>query len=130
MVSKGVINEDSNIILPGLYRRYDVSLKKISRSGLLGKYKMDVNYRFDGYDQFRTYQTSFFVISLAGFAILGLIFAMVVAGVYLLFKKRVQLRALRKEFQKQWQRQYARISFVRPMKKKIKKKIPVKIEDK
>jgi hypothetical protein len=130
LVGRGVINENSNIILPETYRRFSTPLIKISGIGIMGKYKMDVNYRFDGYDQFRTYQTSFFVIAPLGFAIIGLIFAAAGAGVYWLSKRRIQLKAFRKEFQKQWQTMYARITFVRPMKKKIKKKIPVKIKDK
>jgi hypothetical protein len=62
LISKGIINENSQIILPGTYRRYSVDLRKISTPLLPGKYKVDVNFRFDGYDQFRTYQTSQFLL--------------------------------------------------------------------
>jgi hypothetical protein len=130
LVSRGIINENSNIVLPETYRRFSTPLIKTSGIGIMGKYKMDVNYRFDGYDQFRTYQTSFFVIAPLGFAIFGLIIAMIIAGVYWLYKRRAKLRVFQKELQKQWQTMYARISFVQPMKKKTKKKIPVKTEDK
>jgi hypothetical protein len=130
LVSRGIINENSNIILPETYRRFSTSLIKISGISIMGRYKLDVNYRFDGYNQFRTYQTSFFVVTLAGFAIFGLMIAIIITGVYWSYKKRAQLKAFQIQFQKQWQTMYARITFVRPMKKKIKKKIPVKTEDK
>ena len=130
LVSRGTINENSDIILPGLYRFYDVPLGKISGVSIMGRYTMDVNYRFDGYNQFRTFQTKFFVITPLGFAIFGLIIALIAAGIYWLYKRLSNIKALQKEFQKRWQTMYARISFVRPMKKKkIKKKIPVKAED-
>jgi hypothetical protein len=90
---------------------------------------VDVNYRFDGYDQFRTYQTSILVVTPIGFIAVALIVVIMGAGAYGLYKRRAQLRAIQKEFQKRWQEMYARISFVRPMKKTRKKKIHVKIED-
>jgi hypothetical protein len=58
LISKGVINENSAIILPETYRRYSVPLNDISTAALPGKYKITVDFRFDGIDQFRTYQTS------------------------------------------------------------------------
>jgi hypothetical protein len=84
LVSRGIINENSGIILPETYRRYSVALKNFSNPAIPGKYKITVNFRFDGYEQFRTYQTTqflltpllviFFVIFLAG--LLAIIFSL------------------------------------------------------
>jgi hypothetical protein len=62
LISKGVINEDSAIILPETYRRYSIPLNNISTATIPGKYKTTVDFRFDGIDQFRTYQTSRFLL--------------------------------------------------------------------
>lgn len=129
LVGEGVINENSNLILPQTYRSSSIPLVKISRVSILARYKVDVNYRFDGYDQFRTYQTSILVVTPIGFIVLALLAIATGVGTYWLFKKRVQLRALQKYFQKRWKEMYARISFVRPMKKTRKKKIHVKVDD-
>ncbi len=74
IVSKGIINADSGIILPETYRRYSVPFNKIVTASIPGKYKMTVNYRFDGYEQFRTYQSSQILLTPGGFlVILGLL---------------------------------------------------------
>jgi hypothetical protein len=84
IVSKGIINENSGIILPETYRRYSVPLNKISGSIIPGEYKTTVNFRFDGYDTFRSYQTSQFLLTaallllvLAVVIIIALIFAVI-----------------------------------------------------
>jgi hypothetical protein len=63
LVAKGVINENSNLLLPETYRKFSVPLKQISNSVFPGKYKITTNFRFDGYDQIRTYQTSQFLLT-------------------------------------------------------------------
>jgi hypothetical protein len=62
LISKGVINENSSIILPETYRRFSVPLTKISTPNHPGKYTMRVDFRFDGYDQFRSYQSRIFLL--------------------------------------------------------------------
>lgn len=57
LVSQGVINESSGLLLPGLDRKLTVALKTVSAASLPGRYKLTVNFRFDGLDQYRTYQT-------------------------------------------------------------------------
>lgn len=59
IVGKGIINEDSRIILPETYRRFGVVLNQYSESSTFGTYKLTVNFRFDGIDKFRTYESSF-----------------------------------------------------------------------
>jgi hypothetical protein len=63
LVAKGIINENSNLLLPETYRLYSVPLKKVGSSYVPGKYKITTNFRFDGYDQFRSYQASQFILA-------------------------------------------------------------------
>jgi hypothetical protein len=58
LVSKGVINENSGLLLPELDRRYVVNLKSVASSQRLGNYRLTVAFRFDGLEQYRLYQTS------------------------------------------------------------------------
>lgn len=63
LISKGIINENSGILLPEVDRDYSVSLHKVAISNLPGKYKIKVDFRFDGLNQYRSYQKTFFYIS-------------------------------------------------------------------
>jgi hypothetical protein len=83
VISKGIINENSNIVLPETYRKYTVPLNKTASSFIPGNYKIIVNFRFDGYDQFRGYQESIFIMPLL--LVLGVVLAvfLVFLGVYL-----------------------------------------------
>jgi hypothetical protein len=82
IVSKGVINQDSNPILPETFRLYTVPLTKLKSPVLPGRYKLTVNYRFDGYDQLRTYQTSFIVFSFGSFIIIMMAATAIGAVIY------------------------------------------------
>jgi hypothetical protein len=88
VVIKGIINGDSGIILPQTFRRYSVPMQKIGNSNAAGKYQLHVDFRFDGIDQYRSYQASFnqlpIVFVMAVFVILALILAV---GAWL-YKKR------------------------------------------
>jgi len=92
LVSKGVINEDSNLILPETYRRFSVPLNKVGSSIVPGKYKITTNFRFDGYDQFRGYQSSQFLLTpVLLLVVLGIILvAALVVGFLLLNKDFVK----------------------------------------
>lgn len=59
VVAKGAINENSNIILPESYRQIYVPLTKIGGANSIGQYQLKVDFRFDGFDQYREYRTSF-----------------------------------------------------------------------
>ena len=63
VISKGIINDDSGIILPETYRRYYVPMQAISKASQPGKYKLRVDFRFDGISTFRSYQSSFWHMS-------------------------------------------------------------------
>jgi hypothetical protein len=48
LVSKGVINENSSIILPQKSRKLSVPLQQVASASLSGQYKLRVSYRYDG----------------------------------------------------------------------------------
>ena len=52
VVSKGIINEESGLILPESIRVYPVRLGALARSFVPGRYTMKVAYRYDGRDDF------------------------------------------------------------------------------
>lgn len=95
IIKRGIINENSNIILPETYRVYTIPLKNISSANIPGDYKLTVDYRFEGYDQFRRYQQSMFLLT-PPFAIIAASVLIVVVGgsLYLLKNKKARKRFL------------------------------------
>jgi hypothetical protein len=85
VISRGIINEDSNLILPQVYRRYSVQLNKVSSAIKPGNYKLSVNFRFDGYDQFRSYQTKVFLLAPTGLMAILIILAVLAGCTFYLF---------------------------------------------
>ncbi len=59
VVAKGVINEESAIILPETFRIYTVVLRNIAFSFVPGKYTAEISYRYDGQEIFSTSSFSF-----------------------------------------------------------------------
>lgn len=53
VVRRGVINPESGIILPGSFRVYPTQLSATGGLNLPGPYKLSINYRFDGQDEFQ-----------------------------------------------------------------------------
>jgi hypothetical protein len=89
LVAKGIINENSNIILPETYRRFSVSLNRTSTALIPGKYKIITSFRFDGYDQFRSYQSSQYLLTPPLLVIALLIVVIIIAiVVFLSYKVR------------------------------------------
>jgi hypothetical protein len=86
LISRGVINEDSNIILPQTFRQYSVSLQKVSNAYAVGRYELNVSFRFDGIDQYRSYRQSFYIFPILTLVIILLIFSALIAS-YFFFKK-------------------------------------------
>lgn len=62
LVAKGIVNENSSPILPQTYRRYTVQLRKVTSASGIDKYSLRVDFRFVGLSQFRSYQTSFWIL--------------------------------------------------------------------
>jgi hypothetical protein len=54
IVRRGILNEESGIILPESYRSYPVALKYLEKAIFPGFYTVSATYRYDGKDDFRT----------------------------------------------------------------------------
>lgn len=80
VVAKGIINEESSIILPETFRIYPVRLKPILFSFMPGRYTMEIGYRYDGKEDFATTNFQFFFVPLP--AIGAGILLVVLAGRY------------------------------------------------
>ena len=64
VLSKGVINEESGYVLPDTSRVFTVKLNKISSpKPWVSSFNMQVDYRYDGIDQYATKSTSFKTIN-------------------------------------------------------------------
>lgn len=84
LVSRGIINENSNIILPQTHRQIYVPLSKFAGASAASKYVLAVDFRFDGFDVYREYKTSFWRIDpglVAGIVII------VVSAMVLIYKR-------------------------------------------
>ncbi len=64
IVAKGIINEESSIILPETFRIYPVRLKTLLFSFVPGRYTMDMSFRYDGKDDFSSTSFQFYFIPL------------------------------------------------------------------
>jgi hypothetical protein len=88
-VMQGVINENSNLILPQTYRHFYVNLKHVAPVGhnLLNSYKLEVSYRYDGIDNFaiKTISVKWFNGKLLVICTVFIIFLM--AGIVVVLKK-------------------------------------------
>lgn len=62
MVKKGVINPESAIILPEIFRTYPVEIKSVARAFIPGWYTISIQHRYDGKDDFTVQSESFFYI--------------------------------------------------------------------
>lgn len=85
-VIRGIINQESAIILPETFRVFPVALKKLALSFLPGRYTLSIEYRYDGKEEFLVDKSQFTFIPPI-FIIAGFI---LIAGVaeYLKFKKK------------------------------------------
>lgn len=61
-VAKGIINQESGLILPETFRVYPVRLNPLAMSFIPGRYTMEIAYRYDGKDDFTTTTFSFYHI--------------------------------------------------------------------
>lgn len=86
-ISQGTINENSNIILPQTFRVYTVPLRKLESSTRPGKYKIEVDFRFDGINQIRAYQSSFLYLPVVWLVVPIAVFVLL-AGTWLYWARR------------------------------------------
>lgn len=73
-VKRGIINAESSMVLPETFRVIPVELKESSFAFLPGRYKLIVQYRYDGKDDFVKVEQSFYcipVIALVSILVLG-----------------------------------------------------------
>ena len=70
VVSKGIINEESGIILPETVRMYSVRIRALVPSLIPGYYTLDIAYRYDDREEFSLYSERF--AFLPGAAIIGI----------------------------------------------------------
>jgi hypothetical protein len=82
LISKGIINDNSGIILPQTYRRYSVPMQTISIAKSGGIYKINVDFRFDGINQYRGFQASYLLVPLYLILILAIVLAVVVVIIW------------------------------------------------
>lgn len=61
-VAKGIINEESALILPETFRVYPVHLGVLAMSFVPGRYTMEIAYRYDGKDDFSITAFQFYFI--------------------------------------------------------------------
>lgn len=86
IVKKGIINQESALILPETLRVYPVRLSTLAASFIPGRYTMDIAYRYDGKDDFTTTSLQFDFIPLP--AILTFLVLIVTGGWYVAKRRR------------------------------------------
>ncbi len=62
MVSKGVINEESGIMLPETFRVYSTHLRTLAWSFVPGRYTLTIAYRYDGKEDFEIKSYQIFIL--------------------------------------------------------------------
>lgn len=87
--SKGIINQDSAIILPQLSRQFQVKLSRLALPERPGHYQLLVNYRFDGYPNYKTYQKSLLLLTPLGLIIFAGALSGLLGLAYLFNKNRL-----------------------------------------
>lgn len=85
IVERGIINEESSLILPETFRIYPVHLKTLLQSFVPGRYTMDTSYRYDGKEDFSSASFQFYFIPLPA---IGIGIFLVVWGAWLVVKQR------------------------------------------
>lgn len=81
LVKRGIVNQNSAIMLPETFRKLSVPLDTVGTAWLPGKYRLSIAYRFDGREaeEFREvtfyYVNGWYVLGLALFIALGVLMA-------------------------------------------------------
>jgi hypothetical protein len=88
VISKGVINANSDIVLPQTYRQLLAPLPQLAHSNSIGKYTLSINFRFDGIDQFRAYKQSFIYIPIMW--LIGILVIVVGIGFLIVKVRRIK----------------------------------------
>ncbi len=62
LVAKGIVNEDSSIVLPGATRDIVVKMRPVMTAWVPGVYTLRLGYRYDGLEAFETVEERVFVV--------------------------------------------------------------------
>ena len=62
IVQKGIINEQSGIVLPETFRLFTIKMMDLTEAFVPGRYKLSIEYRYDGKDDFTKDISSFFFV--------------------------------------------------------------------
>lgn len=88
VVMRGIINEESGIILPETFRVFPISLRQIGAMLIPGHYTLSTQYRYDGKEEFSNDKLTFIFIPPI-FILLIIILALIIfAGAKLWLKRR------------------------------------------
>lgn len=86
LVSRGVINEESGLILPETFRSYPTRLRSLVWSFFPGRYSIIIAYRYDGKDDFSFQNITFDFLPVP--AIMGFLLLSVMIGWYVVRRRR------------------------------------------
>ena len=86
IVEKGIINEESGLILPETQRLYPIHPRSLLWSFVPGRYTLAIQWRYDGKDDFSLQTTTFDFLPL--FAIIGFLLMIVMIGWYGVRRRR------------------------------------------
>lgn len=90
LVAKGIVNQESAIILPETFRVYPVRLAQVATSVIPGRYTMETAYRYDGKDDFVTTSLRFYFIPPA--ALVLVLIPVALFGWYVVGRQRQKRR--------------------------------------
>jgi hypothetical protein len=83
IISQGIINEDSVFILPETARQLKVSFNKVARQNWWPTtYRIEINYRYDGYDSFATKTLTIHYVNLPALVLTALLLIGLLSTVY------------------------------------------------
>lgn len=100
LVAKGIINQDSSLILPGSTRQFVTLMQPVSGADKPGRYKLTAYYRYDGQNDFKT-QSMYFNhgnVIVHWLAVAAIIVTIAGLGIFIVLKatRRIRGSKLRK----------------------------------
>jgi hypothetical protein len=91
VVRRGILNEDSSVVLPESFRRISVGLQSMGKPWLPGRYSITTMYRFDGTDTTKVFQDSTWYAGDLVVIMSWIVLTLVVAAIgWRLLRKRVK----------------------------------------
>ncbi len=91
IISKGITNENSDIILPESFRKIPVSLMKVGNAWLPGRYVVLSSFRYDGNNDIRTSSVSFWYAGAIVNILIVIFSLLLIAWVLIFIRKRRSL---------------------------------------